>query len=908
MSFPVPHCAVGLLLAACLLSLPAAAQSECEAGLQAAEKSYQLGLFEDVPGQLDPCLKGRASRAELVRAQSLLAKAYIASDQPEKAREAVAELLRIDPNFEPAPPPRFAKLVEEERRRESEFQVATVSKVSENLREAPAAVVVILAAEIEERGYLDLEEVLHDLPGFAVSRGNGETYSNFYQRGFRSKDNDRVLLLVDGVEQNDLTTSVAHLSRQYPVSSVDRIEVVYGPAATIYGANAYSGVINIITKSPEALVAEGKTFGALVQAAGGSFGTRYADLALAGRDRSGNVAWSVTGRLFRSDEMDLSRFPGWRYDFATAPYKDFLRFEGEDAAEFCDLFEEPGCGEDPENPEPLYTVVYDEEGVAQVVSLTDAGERRVRELDRAIGPVKFSDPTEDWSLYAKLRLASLTLGLQTWSLEEGVAPWYNGNGYAERAPSSWAPEHSSLFIKYGRSLGKNLSLNLFTRYRQSNLDSRRSVRNQISSYANGALDLGDLVFGCGDPPTFEPCASSIERIAAPGRLSTQTAAELTLVYTPHRRFTLVSGLDLKKGSIQTRETESFRSGFGSVNQLVDHTDAGLYAQGSYKPIPTLSLIAGGRVDYNEASSPEFPDAGFGTLFSPRLAVVYFPGRYALKLIYSEAFKDPSDFEKFSEEEDERLPNPELRPERTRSLEAVAGWYPADGTSLELSAYRTEYDDIVAIGHRCLPAESELESPPSFPCPSLDPPPDAPFEVRGQLQNLLDMEVRGVELRGDGRIGKVSLFGNFTYTDPLGTGPGEDGRRFTLRLADIASYAANLGVGLPLWRKAHLDLRGNYVGSRRTGEGTSVSTNPLRSIDGYSVANATLTYKDVVPGTSLQLIVNNLFDEAYYAPGVLAADGFNLAARIPQPGRTVYFRLTWGLRSHEPQGQGEISPP
>ena len=333
MFFPAPHRVAGLLVA-CLLPLasPAAAQDECEAGLQAAEKSYELGLFEDVPGQLEPCLKGRASRAELVRAQSLLARTYLASDQPEKAREAVAELLRVDPNFEPTPPPRFARLVEEERRRESEFQVATVSKVSENLREAPAAVVVILAEEIEERGYLDLEEVLHDLPGFAVSRGNGETYSNFYQRGFRSKDNDRVLLLVDGVEQNDLTTSVAHLSRQYPVSSVDRIEVVYGPAATIYGANAYSGVINIITKPPEAFVAQGKTFGALVQAAGGSFDTRYAELALAGRDRSGNVAWSVTGRVFRSDEMDLSGVPGWRYDFATAPYKDFLRFEGEDAA------------------------------------------------------------------------------------------------------------------------------------------------------------------------------------------------------------------------------------------------------------------------------------------------------------------------------------------------------------------------------------------------------------------------------------------------------------------------------------------------------------------------------------------------------------------------------------------------
>ena len=874
----------------------ALAQESCESALRQAENSYELGLFEDVPGQLQACLKGRRpSRAEQVRTQALLAKSYLAADQPEKARDAVAELLRVDPAYEPGPPPQFARMVEELRRRESELQVATVSKTGESLREAPATVVVVHAEEIEQRGYLDLEQVLHDLPGFDISRGNGETYSNFYQRGFRSKDNDRILLLVDGVEQNDLTTSIADLSRQYPVSSVDRIEVVYGPASTIYGANAYSGVINIITKPPEAFIQPGRRFGTLVQAAGGSFGTRYTDLAFAGQDRSGSVAWSVTGRLFRSDEMDLSNFPGWRYDFAAVPYKDLLRLTGGGARGFCGSFGKPFyCGEDLNGAQPLITVGYDAAGNAQVVDLTDAGERLARGSDEALG-LRFSDPTEDWSLYAKLRLANLTLGLQAWGLEEGVAPWYNG---ANRAPARWAPEHKSLFVKYGRTLGKNLSLNLFTRYRQTDLDPQRSARSgEISDYANGALHLEDLVNGCGDSPH---CASSIQTLAAPGRLATQAAAELTLVYAPRRQFTLVSGLDLRKGSIETREAP--------LNELVDHSDAGLYAQASYKPLPTLSLVAGGRVDYNEASSREFPHAGFGTIFTPRLAVVYLPRQYALKLIYSEAFKDPSDFEKFAPEKGD-LANPDLLPERTRSLEISAGWQRDDATSLELAAYHTRFEDLVSMGHLCLFPAGVFDTPPTpFPCP----PDHTGFIVLEQLQSIGEMEAEGVELRAATRIGKTSLFGNFTYIDPHGTephiNPGHQGALPRRRIADIASHRANLGAAFPLWKKASLSLRWNYVGSRPTGEGTSIPTNPLRRIDAYSVAHATFTYKDVIPGASLQLIVNNLLDEGYEDPGINIADGIDFAASIPQPGRTVYLRLTWGLRSREPEGAGEISKP
>ena len=87
------------------------------------------------------------------------------------------------------------------------------------------------------------------------------------------------------------------------------------------------------------------------------------------------------------------------------------------------------------------------------------------------------------------------VGIDAWSLEEGGGPWYNGDELARHTDVSWAPEHRSLFAKYTRTIGKSLSLDLFTRYRRSSLDFDRSARHAVSTYANGSFSLYDLVFG-----------------------------------------------------------------------------------------------------------------------------------------------------------------------------------------------------------------------------------------------------------------------------------------------------------------------------------------------------------------------------------------------------------------------------
>jgi len=122
-----------------------------------------------------------------------------------------------------------------------ELEVVSASRASEPLSEAPATVIVITREEILERGYVELSEILDDLPGMQVIRPYGDTYFKNYWRGFRNTIGDPFLLLVDGMVMNHLYFNTADVMVTVPLASVERVEVVYGPASVVYGANAVRG-------------------------------------------------------------------------------------------------------------------------------------------------------------------------------------------------------------------------------------------------------------------------------------------------------------------------------------------------------------------------------------------------------------------------------------------------------------------------------------------------------------------------------------------------------------------------------------------------------------------------------------------------------------------------------------------
>jgi len=130
------------------------------------------------------------------------------------------------------------------------MEVVSASKFPQRLTEAPASVTVVTAADIRDYGYRTLADVLRSIRGLYVSYDRN--YSYLGVRGFsRPGDyNTRILLLVDGYRFNDNIYDQASIGSEFPidVDLIERVEFVPGPGSSVYGSNAFFGVVNVITR------------------------------------------------------------------------------------------------------------------------------------------------------------------------------------------------------------------------------------------------------------------------------------------------------------------------------------------------------------------------------------------------------------------------------------------------------------------------------------------------------------------------------------------------------------------------------------------------------------------------------------------------------------------------------------
>jgi iron complex outermembrane receptor protein len=132
------------------------------------------------------------------------------------------------------------------------MQVTSVSKRSQKVADAAAAVFVITQEDIRRSGARNIPETLRMAPGIEVARIDENKWA-ISSRGFNGRFADKLLVLIDGRSvYTPLFSGVYWDVEDVPLEDVDRIEVIRGPGATLWGANAVDGVINIITKPAKA--------------------------------------------------------------------------------------------------------------------------------------------------------------------------------------------------------------------------------------------------------------------------------------------------------------------------------------------------------------------------------------------------------------------------------------------------------------------------------------------------------------------------------------------------------------------------------------------------------------------------------------------------------------------------------
>ncbi|MGD9211899.1 MAG: TonB-dependent receptor plug domain-containing protein, partial [Desulfobacteraceae bacterium] len=212
------------------------------------------------------------------------------------------------------------------------IEVTTASRRTEKLSDTTAAVYVITQEDIRRSTATTIPNLLRMVPGMQVANIDANKWA-ISSRGFNSRFATKLLVLIDGRSvYSPLFSGVFWDAQDVVLEDVERIEIIRGPGATLWGANAVNGVINIITKSSE------ETQGFLLSSGGGNkekfFGTiRY------GGSTSDRTHYRIYSKYFyrdsqvdstgkKSDDQWYQWRSGFRIDSNTY-YENSFTFQGD---------------------------------------------------------------------------------------------------------------------------------------------------------------------------------------------------------------------------------------------------------------------------------------------------------------------------------------------------------------------------------------------------------------------------------------------------------------------------------------------------------------------------------------------------------------------------------------------------
>lgn len=529
--------------------------------------------------------------------------------------------------------------------------VTTASQRAESARAAPAWIITLTGDELRERGYVELTDIFDDLPGMDVIRPWGDAYVRSYWRGYRHVLGSPFLFMVDGRIYNHLWLNETQIMAAVPLSSIERVEVVYGPGSAVYGPNAAIGVINVITKEPGA-----KQYG-LTSAIDLMVRTPQSALGTTGPDDSMKVGdMSV---MYRGDGFTLrlaSRVEQGIVESAAAERFEWTRSR---------------YSRDPE----LW---------GGFVEALDLG-----------GP--FRSPNEKQAVDARLTLKDTEIGAQLYRMVTGAGFLYPGDKL--HVSQLFTTLERSVYLRHRQELSSSVASTTVLRWRSSDVDDPTTALERDND-ANAV--------------TFQYWKSVNSSFTLSQDFSILAAENLLLrpdallfdfgVRYEHR--------DLQKGYViegadswwpADRPLDGAGGGGGAYvfpepvtsggvlqNRGEVHV-AGAYLLSKYRFLEDHSVDLGVRLDYNtllERFDPTFRGGYVGR----------FLDALTLKLLYGQAIQEPTWRELFGAWSGTGA-NPGLLPERSETFEAGVGYtlappFGRDWLDLYVTGWLVRYEDAI----------------------------------------------------------------------------------------------------------------------------------------------------------------------------------------------------------------------
>ncbi len=654
--------------------------------------------------------------------------------------------------------------------------VSSVSGIEQGLKSAPASASIILAKEWQSRGARTLSQALTGVAGLqSTLLASSNSERNVIIRGLSGSFGQQVKLLIDGVPFNRIHHG-GKPALDIPLLGFKRIEIVRSPGSATYGADAFAGIINLISNDDF----EQKTQAEL---AFGRFGQR--DLGVQG-----------------SVQHEAVNF---RYSVNYSKYQD-----------------------DPER-----VINSDLQSVFDGIFNTNASR----------APGRFDHSYEQVSVNLKAKWQNLSMSYYGLSGSFGF-----GAGVAEALDPEGRGKHNSHIVdaKYQWSMfdTDQTTVNLWWQEKHSEFP--------FTIFPAGAVlpigSDGNLDFVA--PTTLALFEQGY--IGVPGNDSQLGQASITSVISPLQGHSLRWQLGIEYHKHSPFESKNFGPGVLNGNETVvtgkltdvsgtpyaylpekSRNIAFFSVQDTWQLADDWALHIGGRYD-------DYSD--FGSTINPRLGIVWqATNALTVKLLSATAYRAPSFYDRYADNNPVNLGNPELQPEEVDTNEFNLGLTVTDNLFMEMSAYHYEATNLIEYL--------------------------VTAGVTGRrAANHGRIEGRGLEWSMQWRpMANLDVATNFSYVD------NEDGEQ--MPLAGFAEKMAAVNVNYKPSEQSNINLFWQY-----TGEQNRAKTDLRSALPSSNWFSSRFSYQVLPEQLEVAFVVNNLFDQEADTPSNSIAEDYPTAGR------------------------------
>jgi len=705
--------------------------------------------------------------------------------------------------------------------------VVTAAGFEQKITEAPASISVISNEEIRSRSFTSLLDAVKYQEGIDIGTSRDKTgQGSISMRGLTG---DYTLILVDGIRQNNHGDIYPNnfggnaFNHIPPLETIDRIEVIRGPASTLYGADALGGVINVITKKHTEDWSGAVTFGRSLQT-NDNFGDDF------------TTDFTATGPLIKN-VLSLG-VRGSLYDQQASS--------------------------------PVFEPAVDPNGTVHVRQLGfGSGGRTVDNKDEHYGfslsytpaknqHIKFdyddSHQSYDNTPSYDVENDAITYPLGTKDSIEALWQARGGNvnpraGYA--ADQTFDRSWWSLVHDADWSFGSSM-------VSVSYVDTQNNGRTLPLSVAERLL-LQEMYDGTGEYAGLE---EDERRSIAEETFLPRPARQLdSSQYTVDARLdipvsdfaghhNLVIGGQLIDGELKDGV---FGLEEGNAGAIQEQKMYSLFVEDNWMPIADFTLTGGVRYDKHDV---------FGSQVSPRLYAVYnLSSTWTVKGGVSTGYKTPKTTDLYDGivgfGGQGTMPfagNPELEPETSVNSEIALYWNSDNGDhNFNITYFNTRFEDKIARGDTVLSCELTDNV---RPCVNLGEYDQLGYDSYSQNINIDEVDVQGVEVAERYAISEAwSLRGNYTWTDS----EQKSGSQMGQPLTNTAEHMANLWLNWNASDNLAIYLQGEFRSDRYRGY-DSVTDKQLH-FENYSLFNLGANYK-LTESVDLNLRINNLFDRDF----------------------------------------------